>query len=409
MAKQFDVVIVGAGMVGASLALLMRQCMQQGLSVALLDEHGISAEHAQQPSFDDRTTALSLGTQRIMEELGIWRAMGVHGCAIEHIQVSQQKQFGRVRLHAQDEHVDALGYVLPNRAIGQVLSQGLLASEHLTILAPASVTQYAVNAHGAQLQVQLASGKETIQAGLLVLADGAQSEGCRQLGIAQTRHSYEQHAVICNVSFDRPHEHWAYERFTLGGPLALLPMQGNRYGLVWCMQSHQAQEYLALDDQAFSERLQQTLGFDKGRLVKVGARASYPLALTKACEQVRQHVVVLGNAAHGLHPVAGQGFNLALRDAYVLAKNIQQTFSEFGRDQVGQLSHLLAYEQAQVKDQALTIGMSHYLPTSFAQAGSVWSVLRGLGLTLMDQVPVAKTLFARQAMGLVGSVPPWRP
>lgn len=409
MAKQFDVVIVGAGMVGASLALLLRQCMQQGLSVALLDEHPISINHAQQPSFDDRTTALSLGTQRIMDELGIWRTMGSHGCAIEHIQVSQQQQFGRVRLHAQEEHVEALGYVLPNRAIGQVLSQALLASEQLSILAPAAVTRYAVNADGAQLDVQSESGLETIQARLLVLADGAQSEGCRQLGIAQSRHSYEQSAVICNVSFDRPHQQWAYERFTLGGPLALLPMQGNRYGLVWCMDSAQAQEYLDLDDAAFTQQLQKAVGFDKGRLVKIGARASYPLALTKACEQVRQNVVVLGNAAHGLHPVAGQGFNLALRDAYVLAKNIQQTFAEFGRDQVGQLSHLLAYEQAQKNDQLLTIGMSHYLPTSFSQSGGAWSLLRGLGLTLMDQMPVAKTLFARQAMGLVGSVSPWQP
>jgi 2-polyprenyl-6-methoxyphenol 4-hydroxylase len=409
MNKSFDVIIVGAGMVGASLALLLRQCMSQGLSVALIDEHEIRVNDGQQPSFDDRTTALSLGTQRILETLSLWSNLRQHSCAIEHIQVSQQGQFGRVRLHANDEGVSSLGSVIPNRALGQGFSQALLGCDHLTILAPANVQSYEMHDQGAQLTLEKEGEIERLQTSLLVLADGARSAGCKQLCIEQQRHDYGQTALICNVSFDRPHDHWAYERFTQGGPLALLPMHGNRFALVWCMPHEQAQACLELEESSFNQRLQGMLGFDKGRITKSGERSCYPLALTQAKEQVRRHLVILGNAAHGLHPVAGQGFNLALRDANELAKNITHTYLNHGLGQLGELAHLLRYQHAQQHDQALTINLSHHLPTQFAQTGCAWSMMRSLGLTMMDSVPVAKTVFARQAMGLVGATQAWQP
>ncbi|MFT5591999.1 MAG: 2-octaprenyl-6-methoxyphenol hydroxylase [Oceanicoccus sp.] len=409
MKNSFDVIIVGAGMVGASLALLLRKYMAQGLSVALIDDHQIDATQGQQPSFDDRTTALSLGTQRIFEALSLWSGLASASCAIEHIQVSQQGQFGRVRLHAKDESVAALGYVIPNRALGQVLSQALLESPQLSIFAPASVEHYQINSDGACLQLQLAGETIELTGRLLVLADGVNSAGCQQLGIAQRRHDYGQTALVCNVSFDRPHDHWAFERFTRGGPLALLPMQGNRFALVWCMPHEQAQAHLALGETEFNLRLQQAVGFDKGRIIKSGDRSCYPLVLSQAAEQVRSHLVVLGNAAHGLHPVAGQGFNLALRDAKALANSIAQTWQQHGADQLGQLPHLLSYQYAQGQDQTFTIGLSHHLPVQFAQSGAAWSLVRSVGLTMLDTLPVAKTLFARQAMGLVGSAQTWQP
>jgi 2-octaprenyl-6-methoxyphenol hydroxylase len=417
MNKSFDVIIVGAGMVGASLALLLRECMAKGLSVALIDEHDVTATQGQQPSFDDRTTALSLGTQRIFEGMSLWSDTSFAAeanlasacCAIKHIQVSQQGQFGRVRLHAKDESVEALGHVIPNRALGQVLSQALLNTSQLSIFAPASVERYEMGESGACLQLRQSGESVSLTARLLVLADGVSGAGCQQLGIEQHRHDYGQAALICNVSFDRPHDHWAFERFTRGGPLALLPMQGNRFALVWCMPHEQAQRYAELDDVEFNQRLQQTVGFDKGRIVKSGDRVCYPLALSQAAEQVRRNLVVLGNAAHGLHPVAGQGFNLALRDTKELANNIAQTFLHQGADQLGELAHLLSYQRAQTQDQTLTIGLSHQLPTQFSQPGMTWSLIRSLGLTMMDTLPVAKTLFARQAMGLVGATASWQP
>jgi len=235
MAQQFDVVIVGAGMVGASLALLLDDAMAQGLTVAIIDEHEIQLQDAQQPSFDERTTALSFGTQRIFSQLNIWSQLSKQACPIEHIQVSQQGQLGRVRLHAQDEHVDALGYVVPNRAIGQTFSRSLLNHPRLTLIAPAKVAHYQSVESGTEIVIEQSGSQQVIHTRLLVLADGANSQGCAQMGINQQRFDYGQQAIICNLTLDKPHQYWAYERFTLGGPLALLPIQGNRFALVWCL------------------------------------------------------------------------------------------------------------------------------------------------------------------------------
>jgi 2-octaprenyl-6-methoxyphenol hydroxylase len=410
---QFDVVIVGGGMVGASLSLLLKPYIQKGLSVALVDAQAISENNLtdlnlQQPSFDERTTAISLGSKRILHQLGVWDGMASAATAIEHIQVSRQQQFGRVRLHANESNVEALGYVVENKHIGCALQKGMLRQKTLTILAPFSVKHYAMTKVGVQLEIESGESEtpdtQHFQCKLLVLADGTSSEGCRQLGISQTRYDYQQHAIVCNVSFDQDHRQWAYERFTQAGPLALLPMSQNRYALVWCMDNESAEKRMALSAMDFQTELQKMVSFDKGRIIKIGQRSSYPLALVQANEQVRQHVVVLGNAAHALHPVAGQGFNLALRDAKVLAESIGSQLLD-----VGNLSGLQQYLNRQTQDQARTTFISHVLPPQFSEAGLHWSILRALSMTAMDVLPTSKQLFANQAMGLVGNAKPWRP
>jgi len=405
--QQYDVVIVGGGMVGASLSLLLSPLMQQGVSVALVDQHPFSSQTLHQPSFDDRTTALSLGTKRILEDIHVWPLLDRSATPIEHIQVSQQHKFGRVRLHAKESQVDAMGYVVENAVIGQGLISGLQRLEGLTQFAPAHVEQYEVMEHRTRLHLECDGEKRIIQAGLLILADGANSQGCRQLGVMQTKLDYQQKAVVCNVSFDRPHDQWAYERFTSQGPLALLPMSQNRFAVVWCNDTDRADHLVSLSDADFQTELQSVVGYDKGRIVKVGERFSYPLALVKAQEQVRRNLVVLGNAAHALHPVAGQGFNLALRDALCLAEVLIEAHRN--GDELGDVSILSYYQRRQTQDQAVTIGMSHALPVSFMQEGLHWSILRGLAMTAMDLVPTAKQLFANQAMGLVGKSSAWRP
>lgn len=410
LVQKFDVVIVGGGMVGASLSLLLEAYMQKGLTVALLDAQPISSQSVsnlelQQPSFDERTTAISLGSKRILDDLNVWSFMANAATAIEHIQVSRQKQFGRVRLHADDSNVEALGYVVENKYIGVGLQSGLLQQKSLTIFAPVHVEHYQVASGGAQIQlVNDANQSITLECDLLVLADGANSEGCKQLGITQTRYDYKQQALVCNVSFDRAHEQWAYERFTADGPMALLPISANRYALVWCMSNESAEKRLGLSEQAFKAELQANISFDKGRILKVGKANAYPLALVKANEQVRQHVVVLGNAAHALHPVAGQGFNLALRDAKALSQIIGQQLNA-----VGDVNGLKHYVENQHQDQLVTTSISHMFPEKFGESGLHWSVVRSLAMTLMDVSPTAKRLFANQAMGLVGKVSAWRP
>jgi 2-octaprenyl-6-methoxyphenol hydroxylase len=405
--QQYDVVIVGGGMVGASLSLLLSPLMQQGVSVALVDQHPFSSQTLHQASFDDRTTALSLGTKRILEDIHVWPLLDRSATPIEHIQVSQQHKFGRVRLHAKESQVDAMGYVVENAVIGQGLISGLQRLEGLTQFAPAHVEQYEVMEQGTRLHLECDGEKRLVQAGLLILADGANSQGCRQLGVMQTKLDYQQKAVVCNVSFDRPHDQWAYERFTSQGPLALLPMSQNRFAVVWCNSTDRADHLVSLSDADFQTELQSVVGYDKGRIVKVGERFSYPLALVKAQEQVRRNLVVLGNAAHALHPVAGQGFNLALRDALCLAEVLIEAHRN--GDELGDVSILSHYQRRQTQDQAVTIGMSHALPVSFMQEGLHWSILRGLAMTAMDLVPTAKQLFANQAMGLVGKSSAWRP
>lgn len=407
--SHYDLVIIGGGMVGASLALLLKGAIAKGLKVALVDSFAINPNDAQQPSFDERTTALSLGTKRILDELGLWSELSMGTNAIEHIQVSQQQQFGRVYLHAQESQVEALGFVVENSRLGQALGHSLqaLESQGLTLLAPAKASHYRVSEQGALLSIEQDNHTTEISTDLLVLADGAQSQGCKELGISHKRHDYGQSAVVCNVSFDKPHDNWAYERFTKTGPLALLPLTNNRFGLVWCMPPEQAKQHLKMPEAQFKASLQSVLAHDKGRLMRIGERQSYPLALKQAQEQVRSNVVVLGNAAHALHPVAGQGFNLALRDTQALANLILQRHT--AGEALGDISSLQRYVQGQQSDQQLTTAMSHLLPVSFSQSGSALSILRSLSLTLMDITPVAKQLFARQAMGLTGSAAPWRP
>ncbi len=393
-------------MTGASLALLLKPAIEQGLKVALVEAHAASAQQVSQPSFDDRTTALSLGTQRIFSKIGVWPNMAGQACAIKHIQVSQQKQLGRIRLHAEDSQVEAMGYVLENRIMGQQLMSAMLKIPQLTLFIPAQVTSYKVDAKGAQLTILQQDETIELQGDLVVLADGANSEGCRQLGINQRRHDYEQNALVCNVSFDLPHDNWAFERFTMQGPMALLPMTANRFALVWCMGKEQSQQYLDMNDDAFQQALQQAVGHKLGRVNRSGERSSYPLSLVVAQEQIRRHVVVLGNAAHAMHPVAGQGFNLALRDTQALAKQISDHWSDHS---IGSLDVLNRYLSNQMKDQKITIALSDGLPKAFTQSGTGWSLLRAMGMSVMDVTPVAKKLFTRQAMGLVGSADSWQP
>jgi ubiquinone biosynthesis UbiH/UbiF/VisC/COQ6 family hydroxylase len=322
-APDFDVVIAGGGMVGASLACALAQFCR----VAVVESFPLNASAAAapvyRPSFDARSTALSLSSVAFLQGIGLWSTVIRHAEPIRHIHVSDQGRFGSTRMDAADEGLEALGYIVENHWLGAVLHGALRERPNLRLIAPASVEAVTAVDGGAQLLLRAGEETRSLHAGLAVIADGARSALAARLGIDSEERNYGQTAVIANIAHAAPHGGRAFERFCDSGPLAMLPLTRaedgrSRSALVWVKEAADAAEILALDERAFLRRLQPAFGYRLGRLLAAGNRASYSLALVQATEQVRAGIVVLGNAAHTLHPVAGQGFNLSLRDVAAL-------------------------------------------------------------------------------------------
>lgn len=389
--------IVGGGMVGASLALaLQRSDAGRDWRIRLIEALPPAA-NAWQPSYDARSTALSWGSSQLLRELGVWSQLAERAEPIRHIHVSDRGHPGMLRMHAEQEGVPALGYVVENAWLGQVLL-GALDQQRIDWLAPARVTALQPADQGYRLQVEGDGQSHWLDTDLLVLADGGRSGLLEQLGIQRSARPYGQTAIIANVSTSRAHQGEAFERFTADGPMALLPLVEQRSALVWTLPEDQARQVLALTDAAFLRRLQEAFGYRLGELLRVGERSSYPLQLIESDEQVRPHLVVLGNAAHSLHPIAGQGFNLSLRDAMALARHIRQAWAEQAAP--GELARLQAYLAEQRDDQRLTIDFSDRLTRLFSNRQPLLEAGRTLGLLGLDLLAPAKSLFARRAMGL---------
>ena len=382
--------IIGGGLVGASLALALQEgARQRGWRIVLIEP--FAPGNSYQPSYDARSSALSYGTRQIYERLGLWPALSARAEPIRQIHVSDRGRFGATRLSAESEGVPALGYVVENAWLGQCLWQALDA-EVVEWRCPAEVA--ALQALGDGYRLTLNDGSQ-LDCDLAVLADGGRSGLREQLGIAVKTTPYGQSALIANISTAEAHQGQAFERFTDEGPMALLPMSENRSALVWTRQGSDAQRLAALPDREFLAELQQVFGYRLGALTQVGARHLYPLSLVEASEQVRPHLVVLGNAAHSLHPIAGQGYNLSLRDTLALAEALLDSPAT-----PGDFSVLQDYLQRQRLDQQMTVGFSDQVTRLFSTAQPLLVAGRNLGLLGLDLLPPAKHWFARQAMGL---------
>lgn len=396
--SKVDITILGAGMAGASLVHFLAPARAAGLSIALIDRQPLSwdkDDSDRPPSFDGRATALSWGTRQILEELGIWNSIAPYACSIDHIQVSDEGRFGQAQLHANEQNTEALGYIIENHRLGHGLLSGLSASDSLHVMAPNSVETVRMTAEGAEL---ILDDGRTLTTTLLIMADGGRSPLPRQLGIEQSRKDYGAQALVTQVKCEKPHDHWAYERFSSDGPIAFLPLNKDEYAVVWTLSDDEVDDVLALADDVLIERLQARIGYRVGKISAMGERLTYPLALVKSSEQVRRSLVLLGNAAHSLHPVAGQGFNLTLRDAAVLAEHLNRAAMQ--EQDVGSLDVLEAYLQQQSADQRNTIAASDLLPRIFGSKVPAVALLRDAGLLTMAAAPVARRLFARHAMGL---------
>lgn len=372
-----DVVIVGAGPVGAALAL--------AIADADLDVTALDARPAGDTLRGDRSLAISHGGRLIFERLGIWpRLAAMRGAvtAIEAIDISQARGFGVTTLRADEQGVPALGYVVSYRALTEALDAAL-ARTRTVVRYACPVAQVRTGPEAAEAVTE----QDCVRARLAVLADGT---GTAVGGIERVRRDYGQVAVVAKIGTRAPHAHVAYERFTDRGPVALLP-EGDRYGLVWTMAPEAARRALEWPDATFLAELAHHFGARRNDFVSVAERRSFPLALEFARPTAVNRCVLIGNAAQALHPIAGQGFNLGLRDAFELAQAINTTPSH----ELGTRAFTARYAARRARDRGAGIAFTHGLANLFAQDLAIVRWPRGAGLALLDALPPVKRAFTR--------------
>lgn len=412
---RYDIVIAGGGMVGLVQALTLSRLSAGRLRVLVAEGHAVAAvadgtRPPHRPSFDGRSSALSYGSSVILERLGIWSALTPHLTPITDIHVSERGGFGHTHLQARERGWPALGYVVENAWLGQMLLAAVRACRNIEFWSPAEVTAFQPGTSTATVTVMRHGQPSTVECGLLAVATGADSGLLSQLGIQHQIRDYQQQAMVTNVACQQPHNGWAYERFTDWGPMALLPLTdapnpteaprrsaAGRMALIWTMPPERAQHLLGANDGLFLQTLQQRYGHRQGNFMQVGQRHTYPLRLLRATEQVRHQLVLIGNAAHSLHPVAGQGFNLALRDVQRLAEVLWS--AQLGGERIGDNVVLQRYCDRQSVDQWRTILFSDRIGGLFERPDAVLGHLRRLGLFALDLMPAAKQLFVNHSAG----------
>ncbi|WP_421620708.1 2-octaprenyl-6-methoxyphenyl hydroxylase [Alkalilimnicola ehrlichii] len=399
MSGRYDVIIAGGGLVGGCLAVALGQT---GLRVAVLE--AVTPEAPVQPSYDDRTTALSPVSRRILEALDLWPDLEGEITPIREIHISEQGGFGYARLRADREGVPALGYLVPNRRFGQVLPQRLRQQPGLDYLTPARAVATRTTPGGIEVTIEDDEGRRRpLQARLAVAADGTHSALRELWDLPLQTHDYGSHAVIANLTPEEDHRGRAFERFTPDGPMALLPTTGGRCALVWSVADAELDQLLALDDAAFLVQVQRRFGYRLGRLRQVGRRGHYPLRGHRVTQPLAPRGVVIGNAAHTMHPVAGQGLNLALRDIAWLAQLLAE--AERAGEDVGHPALLQRYARQRQADTRLIMGFTHLLLGSFGNRLPGLRAGRNLALKWLDVLPPARRAFMRLGMGLGAPLP----
>ncbi|XZW51105.1 FAD-dependent monooxygenase [Acinetobacter baumannii] len=399
---QQQVIIVGGGMVGLSLSLMLAKA---NIAVKLLeavkypnyDDQNVAPYHS---SFDARNTALSRRSVQIYQKLGLWDALQQHATPILQVHITEQGSFGKARLIAEQEKVESFGQVIENAWLGRVLLTQVRQQPLIELIDGVQVTALTQDAEQVHIEAQRADEVLELESKLLIAADGRDSF-CRQaIGVGVDVHDYDQVAIVTTVQTSKPHEHVGFERFSALGPLALLPLPGEyRRSVVWPVKKGTEGEWLGEEnDQHFLDALQKTYGDRAGKFEKTGKRFSYPLSQVLAHKQAVGRVILMGNAAHTIHPVAGQGFNLCLRDADVLLRYLVNQLS--ASDDIGNPDNLLAYEQARLSDQQRVIKFCDTVVRGFSNQNPLLKLIRNTGLIAFDVIPGVKPLVANYAMGL---------
>jgi 2-octaprenyl-6-methoxyphenol hydroxylase len=396
-----DVLIVGGGLVGSSLALALHRIP---VNVVLVEARDPS--HLEQPSFDGRVTALANGSQRILAQLELWPALQASAQPIRTIHIGQRGGFGAARIDAREEGVAALGFTIENRLLGEVLWRRLAAAgPGFKCLAPATLERFEAQADCVTATVDAGGRRHEVKARLLIAADGARSSVRRALGIAVREDDYDQTAIVLNCTTQVAADGGAFERFTPQGPLAVLPLAQGRVAVIWTLPPHAADAFMALPEAAFGAELERAFGRRLGRFERIGRRALHRLARTQSDAVTGPRALLIGNAAMSLHPVAGQGFNLALRDVATIAELIADEMALGAAADIGKSEVLDRYRAWRYADQRKVAGFTHGLVRAFGARLPGLAGLRGLGLVAFDLVPGAKALLARHTMGTAGRLP----
>jgi len=391
MTTDYDVLIVGGGLVGGSLALALKDSsLRIGLVEALSD-----ADRQASPA-GNRALALSRGTVQILDALGIWERVAADAMAIRHIHVSDRGHFGKTRLNARDRGAEALGHVAVARVLEDAI-QEQLDSTSITRLCPARIMGIRSGLDSALVAIKHDGDQLNISARLVVAADGGNSTVRTLLGIEQKVRAYGQTAVVVEVNTSKDTNYMAFERFTLSGPLAFLPLERRKCSVVWTVTDEEAEDLLHQGESEFIASLQEAFGYWLGTISLANRPQGFPLKLVQAERMTDQRVVLIGNAMHQIHPVAGQGFNLGLRDAAVLAERIQIQ-NRLGED-LGDPLFLRHYAAAREADLNRVIRFTDSLVRIFSNEFPPLAWARNLALMSLDRIPAAKRLLSRHAMG----------
>lgn len=395
MSKNHDVVIVGGGLVGASLAIALDRL---GLDVGLVEATPGGALPA---VFDQRNLSFAAATINALTALGVMQKLANPGGPIRRIHVSRAGDFGRVLMQAADYGREAFGQVVVARDFGEALEARLGELQQLTRYRPAKFVGLGASSDGRR-EVLIAddAGEQRLQARLVVGADGTRSAVRQALGIDVSEHDYQQTLFVARLRAAKAPDGCAYERFTDTGPTALLPRGDRHYGVVHGVARDEADAVMALDDAAWLARLQDAVGWRAGRLLESGPRSAYPLIQVLAQKLVGERALLLGNAAQTIHPLGAQGFNLGLRDALTLAELIGDAAQDPGSDDL-----LQAYVARRGPDREQTLAFSDGLARLTSNATPLMRPLRSLGFVAAAQAPAVQSFLVGGAMGFRGQVP----
>jgi 2-octaprenyl-6-methoxyphenol hydroxylase len=389
--KEYDIAIVGAGLVGSSLACAL---VNTHYRIALIDSQAPNVINLNASDHDGRSIALALSSKKMLSALGLWEALQSHATAIKKIHISDQGRFGATRLESSRYGVESFGYLVPADHLIHALNTTVDELENVSRLQPYQVSE--IENHNDHVILKANNG-EVVRTSLLIAADGANSYIRKALGIAVEEKQYQQTAIVGSVDCEQHHSNTAYERFTQDGPLALLPRQGNRCGFIWMNPTQTAAIHMAQNEQNFKDKLQQAFGFRLGHFDNISKRFCYPLALLMSEQRVQQRVVLIGNAAQTLHPIAGQGFNLALRDIAELLELLSQD----GLKTIDK--NLQSFAEKRQPDIEKTIRFTDRLNFIFNADYPLLAQSRGLGLAMLGAIPILEERIVRQNLGATGS------